>query len=109
VVHLDPQDTPTLAVVRVEGVTVLLTTQRWAFTTLSSFQRAHLDPLTHKIVVVKLGYLFPELRDNAPRSIMALSPGFTDLRLERLPYQQIRRPLYPLDPGTAWWAADAGH
>jgi microcystin degradation protein MlrC len=107
VVHLDPQDTPTLAVVQVEGVLVILTTQRWAFTSLSSFQRAHIDPLAHKIVVVKLGYLFPELRDNAPRAIMALSPGFTDLRLERLPYQRIRRPIYPLDLVAEWRVADA--
>lgn len=102
VVHIAPQDTPKLAVVQVEGVTVILTTQRGAFTSLSAFERAHIDPLAHKIVVVKLGYLFPELRDNAPRAIMALSPGFTDLRLERLPYQRIRRPIYPLDQETVW-------
>ncbi len=95
--HLDPADAPTLAVLQVEGVTILLITQRWAFADLSSFQRAGIDPLAHKIVVVKLGYLFPELRDNAPRAILALSPGFTDLRLERLPYRHLHRPIYPLD------------
>ncbi|HZO88677.1 MAG TPA: M81 family metallopeptidase [Chthonomonadaceae bacterium] len=105
VAHLDPQDAPTLAVMQVEGVTVILTTQRWAFANLSSFQRARIDPLKHKMVVVKLGYLFPELRDNAPRTIMALSPGFTDLRLERLPYRRLRRPLYPLEQDPQWQAA----
>jgi microcystin degradation protein MlrC len=102
VLHLDPKDAPTLAVVQVQGVTVILTTERSAFTSLSAFDRARINPLSHKIVVVKLGYLFPELRDNAPRAILALSPGFTDLRLERLPYQRIRRPIYPLDRKVEW-------
>ena len=61
-----------------------------------------IDPLEHKAVVVKLGYLFPELRDSAPRAIMALSPGFTDLRLEVLPYQRVQRPIFPLDRGMEW-------
>ncbi len=108
VVHLDPQDAPTLAVVQVEGVTLLLVKERRPFADLSSFQRARIDPLQHKIVVVKLGYLFPELRDNAPRAIMALSPGFTDLRLERLPYRHLRRPIYPLDPEATMSFQESG-
>jgi microcystin degradation protein MlrC len=54
--------------------------------------------LAHKVVVVKLGYLYPELKDHAPRAIMALSPGFTDLRIESLPYRRVPRPIFPLDP-----------
>jgi microcystin degradation protein MlrC len=33
---------------------------------------------------------------------MALSPGCTDLRLERLPYRRIHRPIYPLDRDVEW-------
>ena len=51
---------------------------------------------------MKLGYLFPELRDRAPRSILALSPGFTDFQLDRLPYHRLARPIYPLDGDFTW-------
>src|SRR5579871_1465268 len=102
VLHLDPQEAPTLAVVRVENMTLCLITERQPFADLASFKRTGIDPLKRKMVVVKLGYLFPELRDNAPRAILALSPGFTDLRLEELPYRHIRRPIYPLDADAAW-------
>jgi microcystin degradation protein MlrC len=91
-----------LAVLRVEGVNIVLTSKRQAFTTLESFRRAGIDALKHKIVVVKLGYLFPELRDNALRAIMALSPGFTDLRMEILPFQRVRHPIFPLDKDFTW-------
>ena len=56
----------------------------------------------NRIVVVKLGYLFPDLADHAPRAIMALSPGATDLRLEELPYRRLSRPIYPLDGDLVW-------
>jgi len=106
VVHLDPVENPTLAVFRVEGVDVILTSDRRAFTSLAGFRKARIDPLRHKIVVVKLGYLFPELRDHAPRAIMALSPGFTDLRMEVLPFRRVVRPIFPLDGDFEWRPLD---
>jgi microcystin degradation protein MlrC len=63
---------------------------------------AGVDPMTQHIVVVKLGYLFPDLADHAPRAIMALSPGTTDLRLTELPYHQLPRPIFPLEPDLTW-------
>jgi microcystin degradation protein MlrC len=61
-----------------------------------------LDISAKQVIVVKLGYLFPELRDTAPYHIMALSPGFGDQRLDRLPYRDLHRPIYPLDPDVHW-------
>jgi len=100
--HLHPAEAPTLAVLQVEGVQLVVTTDRRAFASFAAFRQAGIEPLAHKIVVVKLGYLFPELRDNAPRAIMVQSPGFTDLRMEALPYRRVRRPIYPLDREMTW-------
>ena len=100
-----PQDhgaEPTMAVVRVSGVSILLAVDRRFFADRASIAAAGVDPMQQKIVVVKQGYLFPDLTDHAPRAIMALSPGATDLRLERLPYRQLQRPIFPLDADFAW-------
>jgi microcystin degradation protein MlrC len=102
VLHLGPGAPPATATVRVAGVTLILATDRRAFTDRASIAAAGVDPMAHKIVVVKLGYLFPDLYDHAPRAMMALSPGATDLRLERLPYRRLSRPLYPLDVALDW-------
>jgi len=106
VMRIVPEDEhgPSLAVVKIEGVDVILTSKRYAFTTLFSFSRAGVDPTRYKIVVVKMGYLFPELRTIARHSIWALTPGFTDLCLERLQYKRLTRPIYPLDGDFAWEA-----
>ena len=91
-----------IVTLRVAGVRILVTDIRKAFTTLTDFRRAGVEPLAHKIVVVKLGYLFPELRDAAPREILALSPGYSDLDFTRLPYRYVTRPIFPLDKAFRW-------
>ncbi len=89
-------------VVEVQGVQVVLLKDIRSFTAPKDFKEVNIDPLAHKIVVVKLGYLFQELRDIAPRTIMALTPGFANQVIESLPYKNTRRPIYPLDPDMTW-------
>ena len=91
-----------IATVRVGGVRVLVADRRTYFSTLDDFRRAGIEPLEHKIVVVKLGYLMPELRDAAPREILALTPGYSDMDFTRLTYKYVTRPIFPLDEEFAW-------
>lgn len=95
--HIDP---PSHAVLRIGGVRVILASERRAFSELRSFKRAGINPLEQQIIVVKIGLLFSEIRDIARKAIMALSPGFTSLMLEKLPYKRIKRPIFPLDKDT---------
>jgi microcystin degradation protein MlrC len=90
------------AVVDLGGVLLVLLNRRRSFTTPTDFEQVRINPLDHKIVVVKLGYLFQGLRDIAPRTIMALTPGFAYQVVENLPYERIRRPIYPLDLDMSW-------
>lgn len=90
------------AVIQVDGVSVVVTSRRQGFTTLADFEHAGVDPRDFKLVVVKLGYLFPELLAIAANAWMALSPGACDLDLARLPYQKIQRPMFPTDQEFDW-------
>jgi len=98
---LDQKISP-LATLRVDGVHIIVSALRKAITTLDDFHHAGLEPLEHKLVVVKLGYLMPQLRDAAPREILVLSPGYSDMQLERLPFRYATRPIFPLDRTFAW-------
>jgi len=51
------------------------------------------------IIVVKMGYLVPNLYDMRADWIMALTPGGVDQNLESLEYNRIRRPMFPFDKG----------
>jgi microcystin degradation protein MlrC len=83
------------AVLAVGGIDLVVATKRRPYHDISDFTRLGLDPRTAKIVVVKSGYLSPELAPIANPSIMALSPGVVDQFVERLPRHRYVRPTYP--------------
>ena len=93
---------PAMATVRIAGTSIILAKDRRFFADRASIAAAGVSPMAYKIVVVKQGYLFPDLSDHAPRAILALSPGACDERLEELPYRRLQRPIYPLDGDFAW-------
>ncbi|TQJ29891.1 M81 family metallopeptidase [Microbacterium sp. SLBN-146] len=53
----------------------------------------------YDVVVVKVGYLFPGQTDEAASWFMALTPGGTDLDTDRLSFDRVWRPIFPLDDG----------
>jgi len=93
---------PPRALIEVGGVDAVLQSDRGPFTRLRHFELTGIDVRRKKIVAVKLGYLFAELRDFAPKHIMALTPGFGDQRMDRLPFRRLRRPIFPFEPDTEW-------
>ena len=78
-------------------MTVVITRNRASMCRPDIFQSIDLDFSKFKLVVVKLGYLFPELAAIAQRAILAFTPGATTERLEDMHMKNIRRPMYPLD------------
>lgn len=92
------------AVVRVGGVLVIVTERRTPFHYEADFQRLGIEPTEHQIVVVKIGYLVPDLKRMARTALLAFSPGAVDQFITRLPFKRIERPKYPLDPEMTWQA-----
>lgn len=63
----------------------------------TNFKDLGLNPMETDIVVVKMGYLIPELYDMSADWIMALTPGGVDQDIEGLDYRRIQRPMFPFD------------
>ena len=87
----------TEAVIRVGSIRVIVTKKRKPYHREKDFTQLGLSPRKADIVVVKIGYLVPELYDLRGDWIMALTPGGVDQDLERLGYKRIKRPMFPLD------------
>ena len=77
--------------------TVVVTENRTPFTREDIFESIDLDPRQFQTVVVKLGYLFPDLAKMAEKSILAFTPGSSAERTEDLGLEKIRRPMFPFD------------
>jgi len=84
-------------VVKVGSVSVIVTQKRKPYHNESDFTNLGLDPRNTALVLVKIGYLVPDLYDMRGDWIMALTPGGVDQDLERLGYKRINRPMFPLD------------
>ena len=87
----------TEVVVKVGSAYVIVTKKRKPYHRESDFTRLGLNPRETDIVVVKIGYLVPELYNMRADWIMAQTPGGVDQDLERLGYKRINRPMFPLD------------
>lgn len=91
------RDAEVEVVVKVGSVHVIVTQKRKPYHKERDFTRLGLNPRKSDIVVVKIGYLEPELYNMRADWILALTPGGVDQNLERLPYKRIERPMFPLD------------
>jgi microcystin degradation protein MlrC len=90
------------AVVRIDGVTVVLTASRCPFHDISDFTALGLHPANFKLLAVKSGYLSPELAPLARPALMALSDGAILQDLGRLPANRLRPPTFPFDRSFTW-------
>ncbi|MBA4744342.1 MAG: M81 family metallopeptidase [Muricauda sp.] len=88
----------TEVVVRVDNAHVIVTKKRKPYHRKSDFTNLGLVPSETDIIVVKIGYLVPELYNMRGDWVMALTPGGVDQDLERLGHKRIIRPMFPYDP-----------
>ncbi|GAB2483846.1 M81 family metallopeptidase [Streptosporangium sandarakinum] len=93
----DDPDGGRVASVRIGGLSVFLTSRRMQYRLLESYRRLGVEVAHVDVVAVKIGYLEPELFEAAANWMLALTPGGVDQDLQRLPYRNLKRPIFPLD------------
>ncbi len=103
VVFLAAADQPAerQAVVDLSGVTLVLTARRRPFHEIKDFTSLGLDPKAFRIVVVKAGYLVPEIAAIANPNLMALTDGAVNQDIEHLSSRH-RVPSYPFVKDLTW-------
>lgn len=91
------KDAKTEVVLQVGSVFAILTENRKPYHKEKDFTDLDLEPRKAGIVIVKIGYLEPELFDMANDWMLGLTPGGVDQDLVRLGHKEIRRPMFPMD------------
>lgn len=71
-----------------------------SFITIDHFITAGLHLDDYDIIVVKQGYLFPELSKKSKKDILALTAGTTYQLIEEINYQNRQNPLFPMEDET---------
>ncbi len=84
-------------VVQSGSIFTIVTEKRKPYHYIKDFTDLALNPFVTDVIVVKIGYLVPELYNINKGWIMALTPGGVDQNIERLDYKRIKRPMFPMD------------
>lgn len=91
------------AVVRVDGVNLVLTSRKSAPGDLQQLKSVGIDPARQKILVVKAAVRWRG--GYAPITKHAIdvdTPGLGSVDLGRFDFRHLRRPIFPLDPDATW-------
>jgi microcystin degradation protein MlrC len=91
------------AVLRCDGVSVLLTETRTPPGDLAQWRSQGIVPEAMRVLVAKSAVAFRGAYASIAAEIYEVdTPGLCASNLGRFPYRKARRPAYPLDPDTAW-------
>jgi microcystin degradation protein MlrC len=93
----------TAAVLDINDVKVILISYRGQTLDPEMIRFVGLDPLDHKILVVKSTIHYRAAFEPIAREIVEVdAPGLSSSNLTRFDFKRIRRPIFPLDPDTTY-------
>ena len=93
----------TTAVLDVNDIKVILISYRWQTLDPEMIRFVGLDPLEHKILVVKSTIHYRAAFEPIARGIIEVdAPGLSSSNLARFDFNRVRRPIFPLDPDTTY-------
>ena len=88
--------------VKCGNIDVLLTNARAAFTTPEHFRRMNVDPHRYRVIVLKMGYLFPKLHELSDDVVVALTPGISTNDFTQIDFKRVKKPMYPKSTDISW-------
>ena len=86
-------------VVHVEGtaIDIIVANHRQSYAHAIQFESAGVNWMDYDVTVVKQGYIFPYLKENAAGYVMSLTDGATPQDTASIPFKRIMRPMFPVD------------
>ncbi len=86
------------ALVSIDNIYIIVTEKRFQYGSWAAFTRAGLNDFSdYDIIVVKMGYLEPDLNAAAGDWVMALTAGPVNQDIVNVEYHHLKRPLFPFD------------
>ena len=78
-------------------IDIIISGNNHPFVEIHQFNAAGVNYEDYDVIIVKQGYIFPELKAEGKLSIMSLTQGATLQDTSKLPFKRIMRPMFPID------------
>lgn len=86
------------AVIAIGNFEIIVTSKRHQYSRKQYFEEASINSFNeYDIIIVKIGYLEPDLSAAQKGWVMALTPGAVDQDIEHLKFLKLKKPLYPIN------------
>jgi microcystin degradation protein MlrC len=96
------------AVIRADGIAILVVSHPSQMLDLQQFRAFGIDPAGHRVVALKSQQHFrAAFGPIAGKIIVCDGTGLSTTHVERFPYRNVPRPIFPLDPDTPYDASNA--
>jgi len=93
-----PIDMGPTVVLRVGGIDIIITSGRFQVYDLMVFEHARVDPAAKSVIAVKSAHHFRAAYEPIASDVVLVDAGgLTSRNYRDLPYENVRRPVYPLD------------
>jgi microcystin degradation protein MlrC len=93
----------TTAVLDVNDVKIILISYRWQTLDPEMIRFVGIDPLDHKVLVIKSTIHYRAAFEPMAREIIEVdAPGLSSSNLSRFEFKRVRRPIFPLDSHTTY-------
>ncbi len=80
------------------NVDIVITSKRFGIAEDTAIlNKLRMNPEDYKIIVLKSGYLSDEYAKIAKKSLFALTEGYCNQDITKMPFKKISRPIFPLD------------
>lgn len=83
--------------VKNKPIDIVITYNNHSFVEIHQLDSCGIHVDDYDIIIVKQGYIHPELQAKGKLNIMALTDGATLQDTKRIPFKRIMRPMYPID------------
>lgn len=80
-----------------KAIDIIVTDTNHPFVEQHQFEAAGANWNDYDIIIVKIGYAFPELKEHGKLCVMSLTKGATLQDTSALPFKLIMRPMFPID------------
>ncbi|WP_269920244.1 MULTISPECIES: M81 family metallopeptidase [Bacillaceae] len=83
--------------VKDKPIDIIVSGNNHPFVEIHQFHEAGVNDEDYDIIIVKQGYIFPELKEKGKLCVMSLTQGATLQDTSKLPFKRIMRPIFPID------------
>jgi microcystin degradation protein MlrC len=80
-----------------KNIDIIVTDHRQSYCCDEQMEAAGVVWTDYDVVVVKQGYIFPDLKAKAALAVMSLTDGATPQDTASIPFKRIMRPMFPVD------------